>query len=159
MSSKLSVAHYNSPLGTIIITADDEALISLQFSDNHHCGSTGYNTIICQAISWLDEYFAGRKLPSPPPIKFQSTDFRVKVWRLLLTIPYGSTVSYADIARQLGSSPRAVGSAVARNPILLIVPCHRVIATNGSLTGFAAGLDRKRYLLEMEVVGHSDEVI
>ena len=98
---------------------------------------------------WLDIYFIGRIPDFTPPLRLRGTPFRKAVWRILLEIPYGHTVTYGAIAARL-AGPRAVGGAVGSNPVSLIVPCHRVVGADGSLTGYAAGLDRKRALLRLE---------
>lgn len=96
-------------------------------------------------------YFAGRKPDFTPPLVFECTDFQRRVWQALNEIPYGQTTTYGEIARRIGCrSAQAVGSAVGRNPIAIIIPCHRVIGTDGTLTGYAFGLDRKQYLLQLE---------
>lgn len=100
---------------------------------------------------WLDIYFSGREPDFMPPLLLRGTSFQQRVWEALLTIPYGQTVTYGELAHQLGCrSAQAVGGAVGRNPISIIVPCHRIVGTNGSLTGYAGGLDRKRALLQLE---------
>ena len=100
---------------------------------------------------WLDAYFAGTIPQAMPPLMFRGTAFQQHVWAELLTVPYGQTVTYGDIARLIGCrSAQAVGGAVGRNPISIIVPCHRVVGSDGSLTGYAGGLDRKRALLQLE---------
>ena len=107
--------------------------------------------MLAAARRWLDAYFAGERpdvagLPLAP----RGTAFQRRVWSALLAIPYGETRTYGELAAALGSSPRAVGSAVGKNPISVIVPCHRVLGADGSLTGYAGGLDRKRAILELE---------
>ncbi|MCR4600367.1 MAG: methylated-DNA--[protein]-cysteine S-methyltransferase, partial [Clostridia bacterium] len=110
-----------------------------------------------QVVRWLDEYFAGKQPDFTPPLLMRGTRFRRDVWEILLTIPYGKTVTYGEIADRISKrrgggrvSAQAIGGAVAHNPISLIVPCHRVIGADGSLTGYAGGLDRKARLLELE---------
>ena len=100
---------------------------------------------------WLDIYFSGHEPDFMPPLSLTGTAFQQRVWKELLTIPYGQTVTYGELARRLGCrSAQAVGGAVGRNPISIIVPCHRVIGANGNLTGYAGGLDKKRALLTLE---------
>jgi methylated-DNA-[protein]-cysteine S-methyltransferase len=113
--------------------------------------------IFFQLEQWLTVYFSGKDPEFTPPLSLESSMFRKSVWEALLSIPFGSTVSYGELARRVNSgknepqkSARAIGGAVAHNQILLIIPCHRVIASNGSLTGYAGGIDRKRKLLELE---------
>lgn len=108
--------------------------------------------ILCEAERQLAEYFSGKRLRFELELDFSGTDFQKAVWQALLTIPFGETRSYSDIARQIGNekSVRAVGAANGKNPISIIAPCHRVIGMNGSLTGFAGGLEAKRILLTLE---------
>lgn len=151
-------SQYDSPLGSITLAGDDHALLGLWFDGQQHFGSTlpcqavrGEPTCIRMAKRWLDIYFSGRQPTFTPTLHWKDTPFREAVWNQLLTIPYGSTVTYGRLAAQLGvGSARAVGGAVGRNPIALIVPCHRVVGADGSLTGYAGGVERKRALLSME---------
>lgn len=147
-------AHYSSPIGPIVLTYDDTALTGLRFASSAD-GSNGEpiadNSPLAACFRWLDLYFSGRQPDFTPPIDLRGTAFQQRVWHELLTIPYGQTVTYGEIARRVGCrSAQAVGGAVGRNPIALIVPCHRVIGSDGSLTGFAFGLRRKQYLLQLE---------
>lgn len=105
-----------------------------------------------ETCRWLDLYFAGEKPQFTPLLAPQGTPFQQKVWDILLTIPYGKTMSYGDVARRISPtmSAQAIGGAVGYNPIGIIIPCHRVIGADGSLTGYGSGLDRKRWLLELE---------
>ena len=103
-----------------------------------------------QAVRWLDDYFSGNIPNAPPDLAPSGTPFQLRVWKSLLTIPYGQTVTYGQLAGQLDSSPRAIGAAVGRNPISLLIPCHRVVGSQNRLTGYAGGLDRKQYLLTLE---------
>ncbi|MBO4798822.1 MAG: methylated-DNA--[protein]-cysteine S-methyltransferase [Candidatus Methanomethylophilaceae archaeon] len=112
--------------------------------------------VFTDATLWLNRYFAGKNPGTPPPVSPKGTPFRKLVWEILQTVPYGETVSYGEIAKRMalrtGSvvSARAVGGAVSHNPISLIIPCHRVIGSDGRLTGYAAGVDRKEMLLKLE---------
>ena len=103
-----------------------------------------------QTIDWLEIYFSGKNPEFTPRIKIEGTDFQKKVWKYLQQIPSGKVETYGNIAKNLKTSARAVGNAVAKNPISIIVPCHRVIGANGKLTGYAGGIDRKNFLLELE---------
>ena len=169
-------AHYDSPLGGITLTSDGKALVGLWFDGQRHYGSSletesgersgvpparptsGNNAtqeetppVILLSIHWLNIYFSGHKPDFMPPLSLKGTDFQQRTWQALLDIPYGQTVTYGELARHLGCrSAQAVGGAVGRNPISIIVPCHRVVGADGSLTGYAAGLDRKRALLCLE---------
>ncbi|MBQ5333654.1 MAG: methylated-DNA--[protein]-cysteine S-methyltransferase [Oscillospiraceae bacterium] len=146
---------YFSPIGRMIITADNNALTDLSFSDIS-CENTD-NDITEMTEKWLDIYFSGNIPEFTPPVSLSGTPFQLMIWEMLRAIPYGSTVSYKDIAKQAAKkqgkekmSSQAVGGAVGRNPIAIIIPCHRVIGSDGSLTGYAGGLDKKTYLLRLE---------
>ena len=154
---------YTSPLGPIVIESDGQAITSLRFSNEQvHADSTGQGEeilkeaattppIIAETIQWLDDYFAGKRPCNVPQLNPQDTAFQKRVWTALLTIPYGETLSYGEIAKMVDCrSAQAVGQAVGANPIALIIPCHRVIASNGQLGGYAYGIKIKKRLLELE---------
>lgn len=156
-------ARSDSPLGPLTLAARDGALLGLWMEGQKYFGAglliPGEVSMAawdeCEALAraraWLERYFAGEK-PSPSELDLapQGTPFQRAVWSLLCELPYGQLTSYGELARRLGASPRAVGSAVGRNPISIIIPCHRVISASGELTGYAGGLERKRWLLEHE---------
>ena len=159
-----SIHCYDSPLGRITLAGDGEALTGLWFEGQKHymeslprvCGKKAL-PVFTEACCWLDIYFSGRDPGFTPEIRMRGTAFRKAVWEALLAIPYGRTVTYGEIADRITErerlprvSARAVGGAVGHNAVSLIIPCHRVIGKNGSLTGYAGGLDRKKRLLEME---------
>ena len=156
---------YLSPLGEIMLASDGEALIGLWFEGQKHFGAglAGEHMekplpVFDQADRWLELYFSGRNPDFTPPLCPHGTAFQKSVWRRLLSIPYGRTMTYGEIALSLGLPPgsvRAVGGAVGRNPISLMIPCHRVVGTKGNLTGYAGGIERKRRLLELERKGDS----
>ena len=158
----LYTATYNSPLGSIVIESDGEALTGLRFSNEQACvASTTQEKapneaatalpIILETIQWLDDYFAGKRPCDVPRLTPQGTAFQQRVWQTLLTIPYGKTVSYGELARMVGcKSAQAVGQAVGANPIALLIPCHRVIAAHGQLGGYAYGQEIKKRLLNIE---------
>ena len=157
-------AHYDSPLGGITLSSDGEALLGLWFDGQKLFAATldpDHEEKDCpvfdQAKRWLDVYFCGRDPGFTPPLRMKSTAFRRAVWEILLAIPFGRTMTYGEIAAELARgnglarmSAQAVGGAVGHNPISLIVPCHRVVGADGSLTGYAGGLERKRRLLALE---------
>ena len=144
--------NYLSPLGPIEITANEYGLTSLHFTDQNVTSTPTTNQIIQDTIAWLDTYFAGKTPEKAPALHLTGTAFQRSVWQALLTIPYGQVRTYSQLADQLNSSPRAVGNAVGKNPVLLIVPCHRVVGQGGRLTGYSGGLERKRQLLNLEYV-------
>ena len=158
-------SRYDSPLGEILLAADDEGLTGLWFAEGQRHIGAGLSEDAREqpspyfdaAARWLDVYFSGRDPGFTPPLRLTGTAFRNRVWALLLEIPYGTTTTYGEIARKIAlerdggrTSARAVGGAIARNPISLIVPCHRVMGSDGSLTGYSGGLERKRALLRLE---------
>ncbi len=150
--------HYNSPLGSIFLAADETGLTGVWFDGQKYFAQNlpkeqmaEETPILAQAKHWLDIYFTGKAPDFLPPLHPQGSAFRKKVWDMLLQIPYGQTTTYGEIAKQLGiSSAQAVGGAVGHNPISLIIPCHRVLGADGSLTGYAGGLDKKKKLLALE---------
>lgn len=159
------IAHCETPLGGVTLASDGESLTGLWFDAQKYFGAglcaepiEKDLPIFDEAREWLNVYFGGKQPDFTPPLSLRGTPFRRAVWEKLLLIPYGKTATYGEIARSLSEefgrkgSARAVGNAVGRNPVLLIVPCHRVVGANGSLTGYAGGIERKHRLLEMEGV-------
>ena len=142
---------YNSIIGDIFISADENFLLSVQFV-NHNFIENQENKIIRQTIKQFDEYFRGKRKKFELPLNPKGTEFQKKVWLQLMKIPYGKTATYKDIATLIGDSnaSRAVGNANNKNPIAIIIPCHRVIGSNNKLTGYAGGLDKKEKLLNLE---------
>ena len=156
---KTLTATYTSPLGPIVIESDGQAITSLRFSSEKASTApkeapketTTTIPIIAETIQWLDDYFAGKRPCNVPRLNPQGTAFQKRVWQTLLTIPYGETLSYGEIARMVGcKSAQAVGQAVGANPIALFIPCHRVIAAHGKLGGYEYGIEIKKRLLEVE---------
>lgn len=159
-------SRYRSPLGDILLAADDVGLTGLWFEGQKH-----FALYLDEeheerdvppfeiAKRWLDVYFSGKAPDFTVPLHFTGTEFQNDVWEILYTIPYGEVTTYGEIARRLATkrglarmSAQAVGGAVGRNEISIIVPCHRVVGANGSLTGYAGGIDKKRALLTLEGV-------
>lgn len=152
-------ATYSSPLGPIVIESDGKAITRLRFSSEKastvpiEAPKEAVRTppIIAETIQWLDDYFAGKRPCNVPRLNPQGTAFQKRVWTALLSIPYGETVSYGEIARMVGcKSAQAIGQAVGANPIALIIPCHRVIAAHGKIGGYEYGIEIKKKLLELE---------
>jgi methylated-DNA-[protein]-cysteine S-methyltransferase len=144
-------AQYNSPLGLLTMTSDGESLKELYFSDRPVEVASPAISILEETRCWLNCYFNGEKPDFTPQVTPSGTLFQRQVWSELMSIPYGETVTYGDIARRINcKSAQAVGGAVGSNPIAIIIPCHRVIGSDGSLTGYAYGLERKRQLLLRE---------
>lgn len=146
----------NTPAGTLTIAADDKAICAVSFGrveiDNAEVKET---PLITKTITELNEYFKGWRKEFDLPLAPQGTDFQQKVWQTLQNIPYGQTRSYKEIAKAAGSPNgyRAVGMANNKNPIAIIIPCHRVIGTNGKMVGYAGGLNTKENLLKLEMQG------
>lgn len=154
---------YPSPVGMLTLSGDGEALTGLWLQGQKYCAASLPDDapvqddlpIFAQAKAWLDAYFGGEALPPLPPLAPEGSAFRKDVWALLQEIPYGSTTTYGALAAELNlrghaTSARAVGGAVGHNPISIIIPCHRVLGADGSLTGYAGGIEAKRFLLELE---------
>ena len=161
------IQHYDSPLGGILLAADAVGLTGLWF-DGQKYFARGLSSereerelpVLLEAKRWLDIYFTGKEPEFLPPLHPNGSAFRRSVWEILLQIPYGKTMTYGEIACKLAEkqklprmSAQAVGGAVGHNEISIIIPCHRVVGTNGSLTGYAGGVDKKVKLLELE---HAD---
>lgn len=161
------IQHYDSPLGGILLAADEIGLTGLWFDGQKYFARDlpaerveRSTPVLSEAKRWLDVYFTGKEPDFMPPLHPIGSAFRRSVWDILLQISYGQTTTYGEIARQLAEkqglsrmSAQAVGGAVGHNEISVIIPCHRVVGTNGSLTGYAGGIDKKVKLLEWE---HAD---
>jgi len=146
---------YKSPIGTLTLVSDGKAITYLEFEANKYPAPKyprGSDKIIEQAKKELDAYFAGRLKDFKVPVRPQGTPFQEAAWKALSKIPYGVTRSYGEQARAIGKpkAVRAIGAANGRNPIPIIIPCHRVIGADGSLTGFGGGMETKQFLLELE---------
>jgi methylated-DNA-[protein]-cysteine S-methyltransferase len=147
----MKYGYYKSPIGYIKIEAKDDYITALDFVVN--IGEEKPNEIIVQCKSQLEEYFLGKRKEFDIEIKFlKGTEFQIKVWEALRCIPYGKTVSYKWIAEKIGNpkAVRAIGGANNKNPIAIIVPCHRVIGSNGKMVGYAGGIEKKQFLLKIE---------
>lgn len=156
------IDYYQSPIGTLLLTSSDEGVLGIHFENDRYplrdidSYKKKNNLFFDETKKWLDIYFSGKCPNFTPLLHFTGTPFRQKICKLLCDIPYGKTLSYGEIAKiilhgeKVTRFAQAVGQAVGHNPISIIIPCHRVIGTNGSLTGYAGGLDRKKYLLELE---------
>lgn len=147
---------FRSPIGLIAVESDGEAITGINFCEEgaleHDSREESVLPVIQKCIQELDEYFKGSRRSFDVPLSLKGTEFQKKVWKCLLTIPYGKSLSYQEIALGIDNSKacRAVGAAIGKNPACLLIPCHRVIGKDGSLTGFAWGTDRKKLLLEHE---------
>lgn len=160
------ISHYQSPIGGILLAADETGLTGLWFEgqkyfalylDKEH--KEKEVPVFETAKRWLDIYFSGKEPDFQVPLHFTGTDFQNEVWEILYSIPYGNTMTYGEIAKKIAEkrglkrmSAQAVGGAVGHNEISIIVPCHRVVGSNGSLTGYAGGIEKKAELLKLEKV-------
>ena len=152
--------HYASPVGKLTLASDGKSLTGLRIRWQKHFARHHEDPVVSPELpvfqvttAWLDRYFAGDPVsPFDLPLKPTGTAFQQRVWDILLHLPQGQTVTYGQIAKQLGipGAAQAVGSAVGRNPISIIIPCHRVLGSGGNLTGYAGGLDTKIWLLQHE---------
>ncbi|MDB6054193.1 MAG: ogt [Verrucomicrobiales bacterium] len=161
-----SYAVIDSPIGKLMLVADEEWLVGLYFVDCPHVPAMSGNwkrdaqhALLRQAGEQLHEYFAGHRTRFTIPLRSTGTDFQKSIWKQIEQIPYGQTLSYSELATRAGASHaiRAAGTSTGRNPISIIVPCHRVVGKNGGMCGFAGGLDRKALLLKLEG-GHRMEL-
>ena len=155
---------YESPIGRMLLAADDAGLTGLWFEGQKYFArcldretEEKELPVFAEAKRWLDIYFSGKEPDFTPPLHFTGTDFQKEVWEILCAIPYGQTMTYGAIADQLAKkrglsrmSAQAVGGAVGHNNLSIIVPCHRVVGSDGSLTGYAGGIERKTFLLNLE---------
>lgn len=145
---------YQSPIGSLFMVSDGISLTGLRFKNQfpkqkNICSKS--LPIFKQVKNWLDQYFLGKAPGINFPIKPSGTEFQLKVWNAIKDIPYGQTVTYKDVATKIGiHSSRAIGMALSKNPILILVPCHRVIGTNNKLTGYAGGIQNKEWLINWE---------
>lgn len=159
------IHYYQSPLGEIILTSDGKSLTGLSYDFPEMLLPYFIEKplpIFTETDRWLDIYFSGKNPDFTPKLHLKVTGFRKMVWDILLTIPFGQTITYGEIASRIAKqrgiprmSAQAVGGAVGHNPIALIIPCHRVVGANGSLTGYAGGIDKKEQLLRLEQVDMS----
>ena len=152
-----------SPLGPLTLASDGAAITGLWLAGQKYFASTldihaspaPDLPVFGQAAAWLTAYFTGAPLPAMPPLAPSGSPFRQAVWALLREIPYGATTTYGALAqalraRGIAAAPQAVGGAVGHNPISILIPCHHVVGADGSLTGYAGGVEKKRFLLELE---------
>jgi methylated-DNA-[protein]-cysteine S-methyltransferase len=150
-----------SPIDELTLIAEGDALVGVRFAsgsgrrwfrNDDEIRIDDASPVLVRARAQLAEYFAGERSEFDLPLRFAGDEFRERVWTALRTIPYGTTVSYGDVAAAVGDRrlAQSVGQAVGANPLAIVIPCHRVVGSDGSLTGFGGGLDRKRFLLELE---------
>ena len=154
----IHTSDYDSPLGKLLLVSDDEGLRGLWFYGQKYFAEglpaeheESSHPALDSAKRWLDVYFAGSVPDFTPSLSLKGTDFQLRVWRLLQRIPYGHTTTYGALAKDLSCrAAQAIGQAVGHNPISIIIPCHRVLGSDGRLTGYSAGIDKKEFLLRLE---------
>jgi len=150
----MNFQYLETPIGTLRLVSNGAALVKIEFAGQHSAdgGHATSDAVLAACAAQLTDYFAAQRRHFELPLAAQGTPFQQSVWAALANIPYGELRSYRDIARTIGNpaAVRAVGAANGRNPLPIVVPCHRVIGSNGSLTGFAGGLETKKFLLQME---------
>ena len=154
-------AHYESPIGRIIAVAADDAITDIDFVDAKYVARLPADSVedprhpvLRECVRELAEYFAGQRRLFELPLAPRGTDFQQRIWKGIARVPWGKTITYAELAESARApgSARAAGAATGRNPIGIVVPCHRIVGADGSLTGYAGGLERKTKLLELEGV-------
>ena len=164
------ISYYNSPLGKILLASDEIGLFGAWFENQKYYADIDLsdaiseeNDTLIKAKKWLDNYFQKQPNNIDVPLHIIGTEFQKEVWKILLTIPYGKTTTYGKLAKEIAEnrgiekmSSRAVGHAVGRNHLSIFIPCHRVVGSNNKLTGYASGIERKEYLLNLEK-GHIDQ--
>lgn len=150
--NRVYIDYFQSPIGTIELTASDKGVTSLYFKNSHH--KVNRCDLLDKVKVQLTEYFNGKRKAFDVALDLQGTSFQQQVWQQLLNVGFGKTDSYGSLAQKLNNpkAVRAVGAANGKNPVSIIVPCHRIIGSNGKLTGYAGGLDRKEWLLKHEGV-------
>lgn len=153
----LHYMEYSSPLGLLTLISDGQALTQVSLEGTIPAGAVPGGEVLTRAAAWLDGYFRGQRPALDIPLAPAGTDFQRMVWGMLATIPYGATRTYGELAREAAArmgrdrmAPQAIGQAVGRNPIAIFLPCHRVVGADGALTGYAWGLERKKWLLRLE---------
>ena len=141
---------YNTKIGKIYISADEKSVLSISLNKPDFCQKK--TPIIKKSFQELDEYFSGKRKTFDLPLKLNGTEFQKKIWQELIKIPYGKTISYKELAKRAGNEKacRAAGMANNKNKIMIVIPCHRVVGSNGDLTGYAGGLNVKKQLLDLE---------
>lgn len=145
-------AYFKSNTGNIFITIVNQEVVNISFVDHIEKNPTTLSPLMQNVIQQIEEYFQKKRLEFNFPFRLKGTDFQVKIWKLLLRIPYGTSLAYVKVAQAYGDAKmvRAVAAAISKNPILLVVPCHRVIGSDGSMVGYSGGIKVKRQLLELE---------
>ncbi|MBN1984768.1 MAG: methylated-DNA--[protein]-cysteine S-methyltransferase [Prolixibacteraceae bacterium] len=154
MKVNIYTDYLKTPVGWLKLTSDTDFLLSVKFQNSKGTADLNLPEILEKAKQQLSEYFEGKRQTFQLELQPKGTEFQKKIWNLLQSVPFGKTATYLDIARLSGSekNTRAAGLANGKNPIAIIIPCHRIIGTNGKLTGYAGGIERKRWLLHHELI-------
>lgn len=149
---QISILHITTPLGQMVATANDQAILTLDFTDESSTGKNSQHPLLLRLEKELQEYFEGKRRDFTLPLSPMGTLFQTNVWNVLGTIPYGETISYATEAKHFGNpkAVRAVANANGKNPIAILIPCHRVITSNGGIGGYNGGIEKKEFLLNLE---------
>lgn len=158
MKENIYTDYLETPVGWLKLTSDTDFLLSVKFQDSKGTADLNLPEILVKAKQQLSEYFEEKRQTFQLELQPKGTEFQKKIWNLLQKVPFGKTATYLDIAQLSGSekNTRAVGLANGKNPIAIIIPCHRIIGTNGKLTGYAGGIERKRWLLHHELISSNN---
>ncbi|MCH1609630.1 MAG: methylated-DNA--[protein]-cysteine S-methyltransferase [Flavobacteriaceae bacterium] len=148
----MEIGYFESDIGILSVSTHNQEVISISFVDEIEKTSASPSPVLQKALKQIEEYFNGKRSEFDFPYRWVGTDFQVKIWKLVSRIPYGTSLAYVKVAQAYGDAKmvRAVGAALAKNPLIILIPCHRVMGSDGSLVGYSAGIDKKRQLLELE---------
>lgn len=148
----MEIGYFESDIGILSVSTHNHEVISISFVDEIEKTSASPSPVLQKALKQIEEYFNGKRSEFDFPYRWVGTDFQVKIWKLVSRIPYGTSLAYVKVAQAYGDAKmvRAVGAALAKNPLIILIPCHRVMGSDGSLVGYSAGIDKKRQLLELE---------
>ena len=148
----MEIGYFESDIGILSVSTYNQEVISISFVDEIEKTSASPSPVLQKALKQIEEYFNGKRSEFDFPYRWVGTDFQVKIWKLVSLIPYGTSLAYVKVAQAYGDAKmvRAVAAALAKNPLIILIPCHRVMGSDGSLVGYYAGIDKKRQLLELE---------
>ena len=148
----MEIGYFESDIGILSVSTHNQEVISISFVDEIEKTSASPSPVLQKALKQIEEYFNGKRSEFDFPYRWVGTDFQVKIWKLVSHIPYGTSLAYVKVAQAYGDAKmvRAVAAALAKNPLIILIPCHRVMGSDGSLVGYSAGIDKKRQLLELE---------
>ena len=148
----MEIGYFESDIGILSVSTYNQEVISICFVDEIKKTSASPSRVLQKALKQIEEYFNGKRSEFDFPYRWVGTDFQVKIWKLVSRIPYGTSLAYVKVAQAYGDAKmvRAVAAALAKNPLIILIPCHRVMGSDGSLVGYSAGIDKKRQLLELE---------